>query len=108
MATHPRLAAKNRTQQAGLFRRLVRLVLLLLPLALLLAASFRLPHSAARLLWLGALFQGLGCLLTVWTRQGSRESFTPALIMLYVIALGWLLFSATGRADWFLYVAQAL
>src|SRR5439155_493502 len=88
--------------------RLGRLLLTLLPMVLLLAASRRVPGTAALILGLGALFQALGCALVLWTRGMGRESLGPALIMLYVIALGWMLLGAAATIDWFLHVAQAL
>src|SRR4051794_13452553 len=108
MSTHPRFKSRRGQPRTGLVQHLGRLTLLALPLALLLIASFRLPNAVARLLWMGVLFQGLGILLALWTRQGGREPLGPALIMLYIIALGWMLFSSVGRPDWFLYVAQAI
>src|SRR5947207_3391157 len=93
----------------GLLLRLGRLSLLFLPVALLALAGTRVASSdAALLLWLGAAAQAVGCLFALWARQGGRESVGPVLIMLYVIALAWLLFGANRQSDWFLYVAQAL
>jgi hypothetical protein len=90
----------------GFFLRLGRIGLLL-PLVLLLAASQRLQGSAGLILALGALFQALGCSLALWARGMGREPLGPAVIMLYVIGLTWLLLGALGVNDWFMHLAQA-
>jgi hypothetical protein len=108
MPPHPRFRSGTTEPRTGSLLRLGRLLLLSLPVSLLLLASLRVPAETALLLWLGTLFQGIACLMALWTGQGGREPLGPALIMLYVIGLGWLLFGATGQNDWFLYVAQAV
>src|SRR5262245_27627901 len=105
-----RLAPGPGTPAAGLLARLGRVGLLLLPALLLLGAALRQPASARDglgLLWLGAAFQGLACLLALVSRHGQREPAGPVVIMLYVIALSWLLLGTSGWNDWFLHVAQA-
>jgi HEAT repeat protein len=92
----------------GLFVRAGRLLLLLLPTVLLLLGGQRLGGTAGLILGLGALFQALGCALALWTRGMGREPLGPALIMLYVIALSWMLLGASNMHDWFLYLAQAI
>jgi hypothetical protein len=105
---HARFASVSGQPAAGLLGRLARLGLLSLPALLLLIASLRSPDQHATLLWLGAMFQALACLLALATRQGWREPAGPALIMLYVIALAWLLVGTRGGSDWFLHLAQAV
>ncbi len=106
---HPRLASAPGSSSVGYLLQGGRLGLLFVPVSLLFAASLRAPEHAAGLLWLGTLFQALACLLAVLTRQGWREPAGPALIMLYVIALAWLLLgTAGGGADWFLHLAKAV
>jgi HEAT repeat protein len=93
----------------GLLIRLVRLLLLLLPALLLLGASLPAQEQVKPLLWLGALFQFLGCLLILLSRQGLREPAGPGLIMLYVVALGWLVAcSPPSGNDWFLYLSHSI
>jgi hypothetical protein len=92
----------------GLVFRSIRLSLLFLPLALLLTVSLRVPGAAGVVLWLGTLAQALGCVLALWARQPGREPPGPAVIMLYVIALSWLLLGTVGIHDWFLHLAQAV
>jgi hypothetical protein len=87
--------------------RVGRIGLLLLPLVLLLIAGHRIGGTEGLVLGLGALFQALGCSLALWTRGMGREPVGPALIMLYVVALGWLLMGTSRGSDWFLHFTQA-
>jgi HEAT repeats len=87
---------------------LVRLVVLLLPATLLGMAALRVPPSQALMLWLGAAFQALCCLLSLVSRQGWRQPIGPSAITLYVIALGWLWFGTQGANDWYPHLAQGL
>ncbi len=48
-----------------------------------------------------ALFQFLACALAFVSRQGWRDPVGPAVIMLYVIALSWMLMASVGRDDWY-------
>src|SRR5262249_41767328 len=54
------------------------------------------------------LFQVMACVLAVLTRPTWRQPIGSALIMLYVIALSWLLLGAVGLDDWFLHLSQAV
>jgi hypothetical protein len=105
---HARHASGSKRPPVGLIARVGRLLLLLLPTALLLLSGMRLSGSAGMILGLGALFQALGCALALWTRGMGREPLGPALIMLYVIALSWLLLAGAGVNDWLVHVAQAV
>ena len=87
--------------------RVGRLALLLLPMLVLMIAGQRLQGVAGLILGLGALFQAMGCALALWTRGMGREPLGPAMIMLYVIGLSWLLLGAASTSDWFLHLAQA-
>jgi hypothetical protein len=100
--------SRSRTASAGLLLRAARLVLLVLPTGLLLVICLRVGGQAGLVLWLGMLAQALGCALAVWTRQAGRQAAGPAVIMLYVIALSWLMLGSVGVHDWFLYLAQAV
>jgi hypothetical protein len=104
---HARVALKTGEPPATLLLRGGRLVLLLLPTALLLVACRRTAGSAAGLLGMGAVFQALACGLALAAPQGRRLG-APVIIMLYVIALSWLSLGSSGRDDWFLYLAQAV
>ncbi len=105
---HARLTPETSKRPSSLLLRLGRLVLLLLPITLLVTVSVRSNGSATYLLWLGALFQALACVLALFSRQGWREPTGPAVIMLYVIALCWMLLAASGMDDWFVHLSQAL
>jgi hypothetical protein len=93
--------------EAPWLRRLARLVVLAMPGALLFVCSMRTTGAAANLLGLGAVFQVLACSVAFRTRQGPRESLGTHAIVLYVIALSWLLLANAGSRDWFLQLVQA-
>jgi hypothetical protein len=105
---HARVALKTGEPADTLLVRGLRLGLLLLPMAILLVGSWRSLGPNSSLLWMGGLFQGLVCGLVVATRQGWRQPLGSVVIMLYVIALSWLLMASSGKDDWFLYLAQAV
>jgi hypothetical protein len=90
-----------------LLGQLAPTVVLFLPASLLILVALRTPE-ASRMLWLGAAILALGCLLVRMSRFGGRESIGPAVIMLYVVALIWLLIGVQSAAhDWFLHLTQA-
>ena len=105
---HTHLVTAGTSNRPSLPLRLGRLGLLLLPITLLVTVSLRSNGSATGMLWLGALFPALACVLALFSRQGWREPTGPAVIMLYVIALCWVLLAATGMDDWFVHLSQAL
>jgi hypothetical protein len=77
-----------------------------LPVTLLFIISTRLAGGTSWLLWLGTAVQGAGCLLILGSGTFSRQSPLPVII-LYVIALAWLLLGVGNMVDWFLNLAQA-
>src|SRR5262249_6084245 len=95
-----RVASGSERPAARPVLRLGRLLVLFLPVTLLLAVSGRAATEASTILWLGTLFQALACGLALWTSAAGREPAGPAVIMLYVIALSWLLLGGPGREDW--------
>ncbi len=105
---HAQFTLKKAEWPAALLVAVTRLTLLLLPMLLLLVSSLRNTGSAPGVLWMGTVFQALVCGLAIITRQVWREPVGPPLIMLYVIALSWLLLGASGSGDWFLHLAQAM
>jgi HEAT repeat protein len=104
---HARFASGSERPSAGLVVRLGRLLVLFLPVTLLLAVSVRAAGEASTILWMGTLFQALACGLALWTSAAGREPAGPAVIMLYVIALSWLLLGGPGREDWLVHLSQA-
>ncbi|HTU16624.1 MAG TPA: HEAT repeat domain-containing protein [Gemmataceae bacterium] len=105
---HAPLPGSSGEKRTGILFLLGRVVLLLLPLTLLLICSIRGTSASPRLLWLGTLFQLLACGLSLFGRQGWREPTAAAIIMLYVIALSWMLLGSIGTEDWFLHLAQSI
>ncbi len=96
------------------FRRLPALVFLgrmaalLFPALVLFLAAIRYLDELNLNLWLGTVFQLLVCLLTFLTRHNSRQPMGPAVVTLYIIALGWLWLGTPYGDDWFLSLAKAL
>ena len=93
---------------ASFLLRAVRGLVLLTPAVLLATGAVRSSGMTAMLLGLGALFQFLACALAFISRQGWRDPVGPAVIMLYVIALSWMLVAAVGLDDWYLHTCQAI
>jgi hypothetical protein len=85
-----------------------RVAALLLPALLLLIAALRSLDEFNLNLWLGTAFQLLVCLLTFLTRHSTRQPMGPAVVTLYIIALGWLWLGTPYGDDWFLILAKAL
>ena len=86
-----------------------RLGLLLLPCVLLAVGSvLQAVSGKPGLLWVGALFVLLGCPLALANGQGWRQPVGPAVLLLYVIALSWLLLTGDGTDVWFQHLAQSL
>ena len=105
---HPRFAARAARTRSLFLVRLMRLTMLLLPLVLTAVCSVRAPDEQKGLLWLGTLFQGLGCLLAVFSWRGLHQPVSTAVIILYVIALSWLLLATGGTEDPFVHVSRAI
>ncbi|HKI35916.1 MAG TPA: HEAT repeat domain-containing protein [Gemmataceae bacterium] len=81
---------------------------LLLPAGLLFIAALRTLPEVNFNLWLGTAFQFLVCLLTFLTRQNVRQPMGPAVVTLYVIALGWLWLGTPFGDDWFVSLSKSL
>jgi hypothetical protein len=93
---------------SALVSRVIRGPILLLPAGLLLVAALRAGEPLNLNLWLGTAFQFLVCFLTFLTRQNARASLGPAIVTLYIIALGWLWLGAPQGDDWFSSLAKAV
>lgn len=93
---------------ASLLLRTGRGLVLLAPAVLLAVGAWRATGGPSILLACGALFQVLVCGMAFVGRQGWREPVGHAVIMLYVIALSWLLVAAAGQDDWYLHACQAV
>jgi HEAT repeat protein len=103
-----RLETGSVDKKRGTLLLVGRLSLLLVPVTLLLICSLRGTSISPGLLWLGTLFQVLACILVLFNQQGWRESIGSSVIMLYVIALSWMLMDTAGTDDWFLHLTQAI
>ena len=104
----PRFQSRPGARRSALPIKLLRLTLLFLPLALLILAGFRYADDLMHLFWLGALFQGLACLLFLTGGRGWNLPLGLPGAMIYVIALSWLALGAPGARDGFLYVSRSL
>jgi hypothetical protein len=105
---HPRIATGAAKPTTPLAYRVGRVGVLLLPAVLLTAGALHAPGNPNLVLWLGALFQYLACSLVFLNRRNWVEPVGSAVIMLYVIALSWMLIGAAGLDDWFLHLSQAV
>lgn len=83
-----------------------RLFIMLVPTALLLFASLRYPGMNNLMLWMGAAFQALVCLLSFFSRR-TWDQIGPSIVTLYLIALAWLWFG-DRLEDWFTHFARAI
>jgi hypothetical protein len=105
---YPSRTAGHTTSAVALPRRTGRLVLLLLPGFLLGIVTLRAPGEARFILSMGTAFQVFACTLALLNGRRLYQPLGPALIMLYVIALGWVMIGGVGLRDWVLYFAQAI
>ena len=96
------------SRQRAVLTVLGRVGALLLPAGLLFVAALRNLAEPNLNLWLGTTFQVLVCLLTFLTRQNGRQPLGPAVVTLYIIALGWLWLGTPAGDDWYLSLAKAL
>jgi hypothetical protein len=105
---HALSPAISDARRATLPLLLGRACLLLLPLILMLICSIRGGSNKPGFLWMGTLFQLLAFCLSLLGPQGLREPTSSAIVMLYGIALSWMVLGATGIDDWFSHLAQAV
>jgi HEAT repeat protein len=108
-------ASRSGSLTSALAVHIVRLIVLFLPAWLLLLGSLLVPAGQLHfLLWLGAVFQILFCYLAFRRpREAAASSEFILVIMLYLIALGWLWVgeiqvNAQGLAEWYRHLAQAI
>jgi len=81
--------------------------ILLLPVTLLAIGCFRVSGTAQNLLWLGIICQVLGCVLVLLARHSAPHLIGAPVIILYVIALSWVLLATRGLQDWYFHLARA-
>jgi hypothetical protein len=85
----------------------VRLIVLLLPAALLLVAALRSSGNATLMLWLATAFQGSVCGLSFVSRRNWQQPLGPSIITLYLVGLAWLWWG-DGANDWYNNFAKAI
>ena len=105
---HTRLPAWARTRVFSAFTRLFRPAGLLLPAFLLFLGALRSLDHFNVMLWLGAGFQVVVCLLAFFSVPANRQGLGPSLVTLYIIALGWLWLGTTPSSDWYPDFAKAV
>jgi hypothetical protein len=108
MAKIPRFAPNTGPTGSTWFKHIARMAVMLLPGALLLVGCFRYTENQNLMLWLGAAFQVLVCILSFLSKQNYRQPLGPAVVTLYIIALGWLWLGTANLEDWYLYLSQAI
>jgi hypothetical protein len=84
-----------------------KLIVLLLPTAILFAASWREPSDNRLTLWMGTCFQASVCFLSFFSRGTWRQPLGPSVITLYLIALAWLWFGDKTE-DWYTYLSKSI
>src|SRR5271157_5859558 len=97
-----------RSRFSSLAAIVARIVVLLVPAALLCLGVARTTGSSQALLAIGAAFQLLVCILTFITGRSWRQPLAPSVITLYLISLGWLWLGASRLDDWYPHFAQAV
>jgi hypothetical protein len=105
---NPRSGHRHPSAAPSVVKHLGRVGVMLLPGALLLVGCFRYTGSQNLMLWLGAAFQVLVCILSFFSRQNYRQPLGPSVITLYVIGLGWLWLGTASIEDWYIYLSQAV
>jgi HEAT repeat protein len=105
---HQRFASGKGKSPVGLALQAARLVLLFLPCASLGLVSLRVHGGTSLILWAGTAVLGAGALLTLLSRQAGRDPGGPAVILLCVVGVSWLLLGASGVVDWVLHLAEAV
>jgi hypothetical protein len=87
---------------------LIRLAILLLPASLLWLGSFSAPPDHQAVLHAGAAILGIAGALILVSRYGRNNAFGVPTILLYLLALLWLILGTSGQSDARLYVARSL
>jgi hypothetical protein len=105
---HPRSAHRHVSAAPSVVKHCARVIVMLLPGVLLLVGCFRYTGKPNLMLWLGAAFQVLVCILSFFSRQNYRQPLGPSVITLYVIGLGWLWLGTASIEDWYIYLSQAV
>jgi hypothetical protein len=106
-----RTVSKSRPERRvpSLITLAIRVMILLLPAALLFFSVQRAEGHTRSMLALGSVFQILVCCLSFFSQRGWREPIGPSAITLYLIALGWLwLVQPQSSADWYPHFAQSV
>jgi HEAT repeat protein len=86
----------------------VRLLVLLVPVAILLTGSARASGQIRISLVFGGAVQFLLCILALVSERNLRQSFGTSVIAIYLIALGWLWLATGHLDDWFQHLSQAI
>src|SRR5262245_36916638 len=98
----PILSHRTRQQVTTVLSPVWRLLILLLPTGLLLLACVRYPGQDNIMLWMGAAFQALVCVLSFMSRRTWNQPIGPSVVTLYLIALAWLWFGSKYE-DWYIH-----
>ncbi|MFO0877780.1 MAG: HEAT repeat domain-containing protein [Gemmataceae bacterium] len=102
-----RYATGTEDSPAGLFTRSTRVLILILPVAILLGVAFQLTGQPQLVLLAGAAVVLLGCVILLITSRLGREPAGPGIILLYVIGLAWVVLATPNREDWKIHLAEA-
>src|SRR5216683_1543879 len=104
---HTPSTSRRERRVRSLVACVIRVPVLLLPACLLLIGVLRTDGQPQTMLALGAFFQLLVCFLSFVSPRGWRDAMAPSVIVLYLIALGWL-WLARPPDDWYAHLTQAV
>ncbi len=106
---HTPSTSRRERRVRSLVACVIRVPVLLLPAGLLLIGVLRTDGQPQTMLALGAFFQILVCFLSFVSPRGWRDALAPSVIVLYLIALGWLWLAAPQISDdWYAHLTQAV
>lgn len=85
-----------------------RILLLGFPALMMALVSLRVPPELVPVFWAGVALLAVSGAALGWLSWRSDEPSGPALILLYITALCWLLLAVPGKHDWIIHLAQAV
>ncbi len=101
------LTIRSSNYATNLLGSIIRVIILMLPTALLIGASLRSSGETTLVLWIGTGFQALVCLLSFFSKNSWQQSMAPSVITLYMIALFWIWWGQPN-SDWYANLSKAI
>jgi hypothetical protein len=101
-------SSKSRRPLPSTLARIFRLLVLLLPGALLIYGSTRVEGRPQMMLWLGGVFQVLVISALLLTQRIWQQNIGPSATIIYLIAIAWLWIGDAVKDDWYSHFMQFL